>query len=317
VPRAKNTDRAEARRRYRDQQRAADAPETAEVALEATAPEPSASLGDAMRGSLRMPNIVEDLRALPGMFLRVRKLWIPVIALIVSFLLALALELGSMPEGLRAAAALYVQLTLPPTALFVFFVGGFLAPRASYLVGGVLGILDGILWSALFLIVPTAQQADPSRPGGSTTGAVAPADLVSVIGLAILIGVVLDDIAKRRIEPREHDHRSRSRELGLRTVGPLGKKFHGGRGHPRIGHLGRDRPLPDQVVQGELVGVEFSGDFTRGAKGVTCRTNRLMGFLGVLDLAVVGTRGRMHELRPIQLGGLRARRIECLRGERL
>ncbi len=195
MPRAKNTDRAEARRRYRDQQRAADAPETAEVALEAAAPEPSASLGDAMRGSLRMPNIVEDIRALPGMFLRVRKLWIPVIALIVSFLLALALELGSMPEGLRAAAALYVQLTLPPTALFVFFVGGFLAPRASYLVGGVLGILDGILWSALFLIVPTAQQADPSRPGGSTTGAVAPADLVSVIGLAILIGVVAGGFA--------------------------------------------------------------------------------------------------------------------------
>lgn len=195
MPRAKNTDRAEARRRYRDQQRAADAPEGAVVVAEAAAPEPSASLGDTMRGSLRMPDVRADLRALPGMFLRVRKLWIPVVALIVSFLLALALELGSMPEELRAAAALYVQLTLPPTKKTKRAVGGFLAPRASYLVGGVLGILDGILWSLLFLIVPNAQAEDPSRPGGAAAGQVAPADLIPVIGLAIVIGVVAGGFA--------------------------------------------------------------------------------------------------------------------------
>lgn len=192
MPRAKNTDRAEARRRYRDQQRATEAPEGADLAVEATAPEPSASVGDAMRGSLRMPNVLEDLRALPGMFLRVRKLWIPVIALVVSFFLALALslEVGSIPEGLRAAAALYVQLTLPPTALFVFFVGGFLAPRASYLVGGVLGILDGLLITLLLAVAPAATiDAASAGTTGSSPGP------IETIGLAIVIGVVAGGFA--------------------------------------------------------------------------------------------------------------------------
>lgn len=190
MARAKNTDRAEARRRYREQQRAET--ETPESGLEAeaiAAPLPTAT--GSMRSAMRMPNIREDLRIVPGMMLRTRKLWIPVVALLVAFLLAVALESGAfatLPDGVVQAAAIYVQLTLPPTALFVFFLGGFLAPRASYLVGALLGLLDGILWSLLFLIVPNAQIEDPSRATG-------PGDFLSIIFLAVLIGTAAGGFA--------------------------------------------------------------------------------------------------------------------------
>ena len=88
--------------------------------------------------------------------------------LVVSFVLAVLLSQTTtnadgtvtsnvFPSGIEGIVSLYVELTLPPTALFVFFIGGFLAPRSSYLVGATLGLLDGILWSLLFVISPAAQ----------------------------------------------------------------------------------------------------------------------------------------------------------------
>ena len=134
-----------------------------------------------------MPDVRGDIRALPGLLASNRRLWIPFILLIVSFVLAVALTNELLPDTLGSAAGLYVQLTLPPTSLFVFFIGGFLAPRASWLVGAVLGLLDGILWSALFVIAPKAEVAgsagSPTAAGGSAT------DYLSVIALAVGIGV--------------------------------------------------------------------------------------------------------------------------------
>jgi hypothetical protein len=91
--------------------------------------------------------------------------------------------LGSsiIPDGLDRIAALFVQLTLPPTALFVFFIGGFLAPRASYLVGALLGVVDGILWSIYVFTT-----------GGSQEGFAAAnlSDVFAIIGIAVLIGII-------------------------------------------------------------------------------------------------------------------------------
>ncbi|MFV2062995.1 MAG: hypothetical protein ACC726_05705, partial [Chloroflexota bacterium] len=54
----------------------------------------------------------------------------------------------------------YVQLTLPPTSLFVFLIGGLVAEQAGYLVGGMLGVLDAALITVLVLIAPEAALQD-------------------------------------------------------------------------------------------------------------------------------------------------------------
>jgi len=201
LARAKNTDRAEARRRTREAQRAAEPQDDDVITSDATAVavEPGPSMGTAMRSSMRMPNIREDLRIVPGMILRTRKLWIPFIALFAAFIVAMLLPKSSalyvtqgvivvvgspgiIPEGLDRIAALFVQLTLPPTALFVFFIGGFLAPRASYLVGAILGLIDGVLWSIYVFTAPTA-----STDGFQTDSFT---DVFAIIFIAVMIGTL-------------------------------------------------------------------------------------------------------------------------------
>ena|GEM_PF-927902 len=194
MARAKNTDRAEARRRHRELTRV-DEPQDEEFDTIDVTPPQSAGL----RGMFRMPNIREDLRAFPGMLAHSPKLWIPFGMLALAFVLAMLLSqattqpdgtiTGSIfPSGVESLVSLYVQLTLPPTALFVFFIGGFLAPRASYLVGALLGLVDGILWSLLFLLSPGAQPDAPGR-------LVQPSDVVAIILVAVFVGILAASFA--------------------------------------------------------------------------------------------------------------------------
>lgn len=106
------------------------------------------------------------------------------VVLVLSFFGALALELSWVPDSLRAPIALYVQLTLPPTALIVFVVTGFIAARNGWLAGALLGLLDGVLWSALFIIVAGPSSA-PSVAVGIGIG-----DILAVLALAVVIGLV-------------------------------------------------------------------------------------------------------------------------------
>jgi len=150
LARAKNTSRAQARRNYRDQVRATGADG---LTLDDEVIEPVVE--SAPRTSMfRMPNIREDLRALPEMFRTRKLLWLPFVLLFVTFAAALLWIQGVLPTDLGWLVSLAVELLLRPTGLFVFFIGGFLAPRASYLVGAILGLIDGILWALLGFLVP-------------------------------------------------------------------------------------------------------------------------------------------------------------------
>jgi hypothetical protein len=205
LARAKNTDRASARRRHREQLRAAQVDDfdgglELDAGQDGAAATASPQVGGSLRGAFRIPDWREDARLLPGVLRHNKKLWIPFVALAVSFVLALALaqavvshaviggtivsyEHGRiLPVGLDSIVGMYVQLTLPPTALFVFFVGGFLAPRASYLIGALLGFIDGVLWSALFLLSPNAQ---PDAPGRVVAG-----DFAAILLVAVLVGTL-------------------------------------------------------------------------------------------------------------------------------
>jgi hypothetical protein len=182
LARAKNTDRAEARRRHREQVRASQVEEPDDIDATTTDAAPASP----SRSPFAMPNIREDLRLLPGMLLHNKKLWIPFALLFASFFLALFLDRRVFPAGADQIVGTFVALTLPPTALFVFFIGGFLAPRASYLVGAVLGLVDGILYTIVLLLAPTSTTQDGLTPQTAATLG----DLLLVIAVAVLFGTL-------------------------------------------------------------------------------------------------------------------------------
>jgi hypothetical protein len=192
--RAKDTSRVEARRRYRAEQRADGSVPEASVAADAavTAPQP--------RPALALPNVGADLAALPRILLS-RWMWIPFAMLLVAFVLVLMLDSGALPAGsAQDMAGLYISLTLPPTSLFVFFIGGFLAPRAAYLVGALLGIIDALLYTLLFLIVPDAfsdaQLQEAGLASAQTAGEPLTIDtLLPLWGIAILVGILAASFA--------------------------------------------------------------------------------------------------------------------------
>jgi len=187
LARAKNTNRAQSRRRHREEQRQNQLSDSATV-NQISSDDDAADIQPVtatpgIRGMFKMPDWRKDVRDLPIILRSSKKVWVAFAALFVSFFMAVALDRGYIPVGPDKIAALFVELTLPPTALFIFFIGGFLAPRASYLVGAVLGLVDGLLWSLLFLISPTAQADATARP-------VKPVDFVLVVLVAIVVGTL-------------------------------------------------------------------------------------------------------------------------------
>lgn len=189
MARAKNTNRAEARRKYREQVRTTgpDGLVEDEEVVEPT-PQPS-------RPSMfRMPDVREDIRQLPGMFRTRRLLWLPFIMLAVTFVVALLWIWGVLPTDMGWLVSLGVELLLRPTGLFVFFIGGFLAPRASWLVGAILGIVDGILWSLLGFLVPGSTVTPDGRL--ETTGnPLTLTDAVVFIIVAMVVGILAASFA--------------------------------------------------------------------------------------------------------------------------
>ncbi len=191
--RAKDTSRAEARRRNKEEHRAAAGPGDADemAAAEAAATTTTATGSTSM---FAMPDVMADLRALPQV-LRGRWVWVPFLMLVVAFVLALLMLNEALPEGpVGDVATLYVSLTLPPTSLFVFFIGGFLAARASYLVGAILGILDALLISILYIVAPSVSTDPDMQRAGVSAAQADGASLVEILvptwGIAILVGIL-------------------------------------------------------------------------------------------------------------------------------
>jgi hypothetical protein len=188
--RPKDTSRIDARRRHRDEQRASGVdPDVTAAAATAAVATPAA------RPAFGLPNIRQDLAALPRVLLG-RWMWIPFAMLLAAFVLVLLLDAGTLPAGTpQDVAGLYVSLTLPPTSLFVFFIGGFLASRAAYLVGAVLGAFDALLYTVLFLVAPSAFSDTQLQDAGLSSGQVAgepltTATLAPLWGIAILVGIL-------------------------------------------------------------------------------------------------------------------------------
>jgi hypothetical protein len=144
VARAKRTDRAEARRRYRAQFAESEAVEGDEAPSTTTAATPAPRQGTtppppgrpsivyAFRASFRQANFREDLAYTPTLVLRTKAVWLPVLLSVAS---AVALVVG----GLNTITILFFQYFAYILPIGALFLAGFLAPRASWLAGLIVG----------------------------------------------------------------------------------------------------------------------------------------------------------------------------------
>jgi hypothetical protein len=184
VARAKRTDRADARRRYRQYQSAdlgdvegAEPSEAPPVTARGPRPAPGAparpSLTAAFRAAYHRANIREDVAALPGL-LRTRS-FVGAIALIVVGTAGVALA----PQN-PISQLLYQSLLYPP-AMAPIFIVGFFAPRASYLLGLIVSVIDVALFAVVVYVV---------LPATATTTPVDPAAQAQAVYSAISVGPV-------------------------------------------------------------------------------------------------------------------------------
>jgi hypothetical protein len=151
LARAKNTSRSEARRRaraaMREEQEATERLEDDEEGEQPAETRPRPSF-------FNPPRFREDLRLLPQILTSRRLLIVPPLMLIAGFVLTMLT--GQLVGETAAIADLYIQLFFLPPALLTFFLAGFIAPRASYLIGALLGAFSGVLWAIIILAGRTA-----------------------------------------------------------------------------------------------------------------------------------------------------------------
>ncbi|MGH2477814.1 MAG: hypothetical protein ACRDIL_21405 [Candidatus Limnocylindrales bacterium] len=162
MARAKRTARAEARRRHRTELGLVDESSIADEAVEAstanargkspTANQPARiGIGAAFRQAFRPLDIRGDLQALPTIALRTKALWVPILLTLLSAVLYVVVR----PEGrtdIGAIATIFMfQYFLQTPAIGGVFIAGFLAPRASWLLGVIVGLVSAACYSYLGL----------------------------------------------------------------------------------------------------------------------------------------------------------------------
>jgi hypothetical protein len=205
VARAKRTDRAEARRRYRatlieeslpldpdsDSPAETDAAEervptdrsrNRAPATTSAGPPPRPNIIGALRGAYHPTDLRGDLAALPRL-LRHRAFLIP-LALIVA-----ATTLLLVTGGREQISLILAPYFLAPPPVVPVFVAGFLAPRASYLLGALLGAISMVASVAL-LSSPALQ---PVTGAGAVT--LEPVVVANSFLTSILFGALFAAVA--------------------------------------------------------------------------------------------------------------------------
>lgn len=187
VARAKRTARAEARRRYRavteplppdTEEEPEAAPRRAATPARSNADTARPGIGAALRSAYHRPDIRADLAWLPNLA-RSKAFWIPLAAAG-----AAAIAYVVAPSALTYTLMQYL-VWAPPIGLL--FIAGFLAPRASWLYGIVLGLISSVIFAAM--LYSGAWNASAAVIGGPTIAADAYAGFVAQwIVLSLLAG---------------------------------------------------------------------------------------------------------------------------------
>jgi hypothetical protein len=203
VARAKRTDRAEARRRYRatiidsDQPFDPDLePEEAEERPRAARPRPAApapaaarpGIVAAFRGSFRPIDLRGDIAALPWIARHSKAIWLPVLLTVGSaaFYAAVTPRIvtttpTAVPLEQVVATLLFQYFVFTPPVASIFL-AGFLAPRASYLTGLIAGLVGAFAVAVVALItVGQLQAAQTNVPTATVDQVIQAAFVVSPI----------------------------------------------------------------------------------------------------------------------------------------
>ncbi len=167
MARAKRTQRADARRRYR--QTAGVDPDSVELDdsdVPAAAPSGPASrraapvagrpLGftDAMRAAWHRPDVRADIAVLPSLLVT-RWFLIPLALVLVGIV-------GVLVFPTNYVTGLLFQLMVLPPAMAPVFIVGFFAKRASYLLGFIIAVIDVIGYTAfVYIVLPTVAPGAP------------------------------------------------------------------------------------------------------------------------------------------------------------
>jgi hypothetical protein len=196
VARAKRTARADARRRYRAEQQVPDVVDTgdddatsttergsrgsrtADTSRDAPAPGQRVGLAQAFRLAFRPLDLRGDLAALPTIAIRTKALWLPVV-LVIGSSVAFAVTRGTD----MVTQLLFAYMVQTP-AIGGVFLAGFLAPRASWLLGVIVGLVSAICYTTLILTVFSAVAETAGAPG------VAQEAIVSAFLLSPIMGAM-------------------------------------------------------------------------------------------------------------------------------
>ena len=231
MARAKRTssERAAARRRYRaatdpalleGEERSADGTETS-----GTQPaRPSANvvrmgIMAALRASIHPLRVREDLAALPSLVTH-KALWLPVLVTIASTVAVVA------TGGKDSITAILFAYFVQTPAIGGVFLAGFLAPRASWLLGAIVGLVAAFGYIAVLTLVPDA--LSPTQPGAAAIETVA----ISAFALSPVMGAFFASAAAwyRRFLTLTNPNRGRRNQPAPKRVadgrgrGPNGPK---------------------------------------------------------------------------------------------
>lgn len=174
MARAKRTDRAEARRRHRAATAAVEGdtdtePSSAPTASGSTAARTSSGattmsspggrlpMGTAFRQAFHPVDIRADLAALPWLAVHTKALWVPIlITLAGTAAIAFASTVSVQNTIVAAVTSLIFQYFIQPPAIGGVFIAGFLAPRASWLLGIIVGLVAALSYAFILYAFPTA-----------------------------------------------------------------------------------------------------------------------------------------------------------------
>jgi hypothetical protein len=171
VARAKRTARAAARRRYRAEQEQVEDVDTQEPTTTATpsrSQRPAAadsgqrrSIGAAFREAFRPLDVRADIRLLPQL-VRHRAFWLPVLLALASTAIFAVVRPTTSNDVPSLVAAFLFQYFIVTPGIGAVFIAGFLAQRASWLIGGLVGLVTAACYS--FLGVAGFIPFSPNQP---------------------------------------------------------------------------------------------------------------------------------------------------------
>jgi hypothetical protein len=163
VARAKRTERAEARRRYRAAAVVDPELETADGAAPSTgaarsssgqAARPAAAtsvrigFAEAFRQSFRPMHVREDVASLPWIAVHTKALWLPLLITLACTIYIIA------TSGKDTISEFMFAYFIQTPAIGSVFLAGFLAPRSSWLLGAIIGFVSAICYSILVIVYP-------------------------------------------------------------------------------------------------------------------------------------------------------------------